>query len=140
MDEQDKIAGRRASEAAAKAAAKVVKNPEFRGTATAVKKSSASVKPKAKPAAVAAKKVTATRMTRPGSSVKSTPKSSAPSAISGKKVSTTASKKSFLKHFWHYHQLDKDMCSFYGGREEYPMSDDRRPYRPHHDFWDGSEL
>jgi hypothetical protein len=97
MDEQDKIAGRRASEAAAKAAAKVVKNPEFRGTATAVKKSSASVKPKAKPAAVAAKKVTATRMTRPGSSVKSTPKSSAPSAISGKKVSTTASKKTTAK-------------------------------------------
>lgn len=92
MDEQDKIAGRRASEAAAKAAAKAVKNPEFRGTVTAVKKSSASAKPKAKPAAVVAKKVTATRMTRPGLSVKSTPKSSAPSAISGKKVSTTAKK------------------------------------------------
>ncbi len=88
MDEQDKIAGRRASEAAAKAAAKVVKNSEFRGSVTAVKKSSTSAKPKAKPAAVVAKKVTATRMTRPGSSVKSTPKSSAPSAISGKKVST----------------------------------------------------
>ena len=97
MDEQDKIAGRRASEAAAKAAAKAIKNPEFRGTVTAVKKSSASAKPKAKAAAVVAKKVTATRMTRPGSSVKSTPKSSAPSAISGKKVSTTASKKTTAK-------------------------------------------
>jgi len=40
-----------------------------------------------------------------------------------------ASKKSFLKHFWHYHRLDKDMCSFYGGREEYPMSDDRAQKR-----------
>jgi hypothetical protein len=91
MDEQDKIAGRKASIAAAKAAS-APKNSEFRGTATAVKKSSVSSKPKAKPAAVVAKKVTATRMTRPGSSVKSTPKSSAPSAISGKKVSTTAKK------------------------------------------------
>ena len=33
--------------------------------------------------------------------------------------------KSFLKNFWHYHQLDKDMCSFYGGTESYPMTDDK---------------
>ena len=32
--------------------------------------------------------------------------------------------KSFVRHFWHYHQLDKDMTQFYGGSENYPMSDD----------------
>ena len=31
--------------------------------------------------------------------------------------------KSFVRHFWHYHQLDKDMTQFYGGSENYPMSD-----------------
>jgi len=31
--------------------------------------------------------------------------------------------KSFIRHFWHYHQLDKDMTQFYGGSENYPMSD-----------------
>jgi hypothetical protein len=31
--------------------------------------------------------------------------------------------KSFLKNYFYYHQLDKDMVSFYGGSEEYPMSD-----------------
>ena len=33
--------------------------------------------------------------------------------------------KSFLQKFWYYHQLDKDMASFYGGAEGYPMSDDK---------------
>jgi len=32
--------------------------------------------------------------------------------------------KSFVKHFWYYHQLDKDMTSFYGGTDTYPMSDE----------------
>ena len=32
--------------------------------------------------------------------------------------------KSFLKYFWHYHNLDKDMTSFYGGCDGYPMSDE----------------
>ena len=31
--------------------------------------------------------------------------------------------KSFVRHFWHYHQLDKDMTQFYGGSENYPMPD-----------------
>ena len=31
--------------------------------------------------------------------------------------------KRYIKNFWHYHQLDKDMVSFYGGKEDYPMSD-----------------
>lgn len=39
--------------------------------------------------------------------------------------------KSYVKNFWHYHQLDKDMCSFYGGTNSatnggantYPMDD-----------------
>jgi hypothetical protein len=31
--------------------------------------------------------------------------------------------KSFLKNYFYYHQLDKDMVSFYGGSEQYPMSD-----------------
>lgn len=31
-------------------------------------------------------------------------------------------KKRLLSTFWHYHQLDIDMCSIYGG--SYPMSDD----------------
>ena len=31
--------------------------------------------------------------------------------------------KSYVNNFWWYHQLDKDMCSFYGGNENYPMSD-----------------
>lgn len=33
--------------------------------------------------------------------------------------------KSFAKNFWYYHQLDKDMTSFYGTHENYPMSDDK---------------
>jgi len=32
--------------------------------------------------------------------------------------------KSFAKNFWHFHQLDKDMTSFYGGTENYPMNDE----------------
>lgn len=96
MDEQDKIAGRKASIAAAKAAmeAGAPKNSEFRGTASAVKKSSAA--PKAKAVAKVVAKVKSSKMTRPGSSVKSAPKSSAPGAISGKKVASS-SKKSAAK-------------------------------------------
>lgn len=32
--------------------------------------------------------------------------------------------KSSVKNFWYYHQLDKDMASFYGCSEGYPMSDE----------------
>jgi hypothetical protein len=32
--------------------------------------------------------------------------------------------KSLCKNFWYYHQLDKDMCSFYGGSGDFPMSDE----------------
>lgn len=32
--------------------------------------------------------------------------------------------KSFIKNFWHYHQMDKDMSSFYGGTADFPMSDE----------------
>ena len=32
--------------------------------------------------------------------------------------------KSFVKNFWHYHQLDNDMTSFYGGKDTFPMSDE----------------
>lgn len=32
--------------------------------------------------------------------------------------------KSFVKDFWYYHQMDKDMSSFYGSSEGYPMSDE----------------
>ena len=32
--------------------------------------------------------------------------------------------KSFVKSFWYYHQLDKDMCDIYGCKtENYPMND-----------------
>lgn len=37
--------------------------------------------------------------------------------------------KSFVKNFWHCHQLDKDMTSFYGGKEGYPMSDEKATMR-----------
>jgi hypothetical protein len=33
--------------------------------------------------------------------------------------------KAFVKNFWYYHQLDKDMASFYGGKEGFPMSDEQ---------------
>jgi len=32
--------------------------------------------------------------------------------------------KRYIKNFWYYHQLDKDMASFYGGKDGYTMSDD----------------
>lgn len=32
--------------------------------------------------------------------------------------------KRYVRDFWYYHQLDKDMTSFYGGKEGFPMSDD----------------
>jgi len=32
--------------------------------------------------------------------------------------------KRFVKNFWYYHQLDKDMTFFYGGNGNYPMSDE----------------
>lgn len=32
--------------------------------------------------------------------------------------------KSYVKNFWHHHQLDKDMTSFYGNKKNYPMSDE----------------
>jgi hypothetical protein len=34
--------------------------------------------------------------------------------------------KRYVKNFWYYHQLDKDMTSFYGG---YHMSDDEAQKR-----------
>lgn len=37
--------------------------------------------------------------------------------------------KRHVKNFWFYHQLDKDMVSFYGGKEGYPMSDDEAQKR-----------
>jgi hypothetical protein len=36
-----------------------------------------------------------------------------------------AEKKSFLRNFWHMHQLDKDMAYFYGSSEDFPMNDER---------------
>ena len=33
--------------------------------------------------------------------------------------------KSLCKSFWYYHQLDKDMSSFYGGSGGFPMSDEK---------------
>ena len=30
----------------------------------------------------------------------------------------------FVKDFWHDHQMDKDMASFYGGSGGFPMSDE----------------
>lgn len=32
--------------------------------------------------------------------------------------------KSYAKSFWHLHQLDCDMASFYGGSEGFPMNDE----------------
>ena len=37
--------------------------------------------------------------------------------------------KSYVRNFWRYHQLDKDMTSFFGGKEGYPMSDDEAQKR-----------
>ena len=33
--------------------------------------------------------------------------------------------KSFKKDFWHCHQMDKDMASIYGGKDTYPMNDEK---------------
>lgn len=33
--------------------------------------------------------------------------------------------KSYSKNFWHYHQLDIDMVSFYGSKGDYPMNDEK---------------
>ncbi len=46
-----------------------------------------------------------------------------------------SSLKSFVKGFWYYHQLDKDMVSFYGGAERYPMSDELAQQK----FYDANE-
>ena len=40
-----------------------------------------------------------------------------------------ASLKSYARNFYYYHQLDKDMTSFYGGTSDYPMSDSKADYR-----------
>ena len=37
--------------------------------------------------------------------------------------------KLYVKNFWYYHQLDKDMASFYGGKEGFPMSDNEAQKR-----------
>ena len=37
--------------------------------------------------------------------------------------------KRYVKNFWYYHQLDKDMTSFYGGQDGFPMSDDEAQKR-----------
>jgi len=37
--------------------------------------------------------------------------------------------KRYVKNFWYYHQLDKDMTSFYGGKDGYPMSDEEAQKR-----------
>jgi len=36
-----------------------------------------------------------------------------------------ASLRSFIKTFWFYHQMDKDMAEIFGGTNDYPMSDDK---------------
>ena len=33
--------------------------------------------------------------------------------------------KTFLKNFWFDHQMDKDMASFYGSTDTFPMSDEK---------------
>lgn len=32
--------------------------------------------------------------------------------------------RSYVRNFWHSYQLDKDMASFFGGCEGYPMTDE----------------
>lgn len=39
--------------------------------------------------------------------------------------SEVAEKKSFLKNFWHMHQLEKDMAYLYGSSGDFPMDDER---------------
>lgn len=33
--------------------------------------------------------------------------------------------KSFVKNFWHFHQMEKDMSSIYGSTNGFPMSDEK---------------
>lgn len=33
--------------------------------------------------------------------------------------------KSLVNNFWHCHQMDKDMTSIYGGKDGYPMDDEK---------------
>lgn len=40
-----------------------------------------------------------------------------------------SSLRSFYKSFWYFHTLEKDMASFYGGKENYPMSDEEAEKR-----------
>jgi hypothetical protein len=37
--------------------------------------------------------------------------------------------KRHVRYFWYYNQLDKDMTSFYGGTENYSVSDDEAQKR-----------
>lgn len=37
--------------------------------------------------------------------------------------------KIYVENFWYYHQLDKDMTSFYRGKDDYPMSDNEAKKR-----------
>jgi hypothetical protein len=37
--------------------------------------------------------------------------------------------KRYVKNFWYYHQLDKDMNSFYGDKKDYPMTDEEAQKR-----------
>ncbi len=36
-----------------------------------------------------------------------------------------SSMKSYVKTFWYWHNMDKDMTGFYGGKEGYQMSDEQ---------------
>lgn len=40
-----------------------------------------------------------------------------------------SSLKSLVNTFWHWHQMDKDMASIYGGQDGYPMSDNEASTR-----------
>ena len=37
--------------------------------------------------------------------------------------------KSSVRYFWHFHNEDKFMTQIYGGREDYPMSDEEAQKR-----------
>lgn len=37
--------------------------------------------------------------------------------------------KSYAKNFFYFHLLDKDMATFYGGSDKYPMSDEKAKIR-----------
>lgn len=51
-----------------------------------------------------------------------------PFEISGKErrelKKKASSLRSFIKNFWYYHQLDKDMAGFYGSGNGFPMNDE----------------